>query len=44
MFLKEGLQLDGASLKVLKQTVKMGAINHLPPHAAFPSHNWSGCA
>ena len=34
MFLKEGLQLDGASLKVLKQTMKMGVI----ASTSFPSY------
>ena len=34
MFLKEGLQLDGANLKVLKQTMKMGVI----ASTSFPSY------
>ena len=36
MFLKEGLQLDGASLKVLKQTVKMGVITSPSSSCCFP--------
>ena len=36
MFLKEGLQLDGASLKVLKQTVKMGVITSPSSSYCFP--------
>ena len=36
MFLKEGLQLDGASLKVLKQTVKMGVITSPSSSYYFP--------
>ena len=36
MFLKEGLLLDGASLKVLKQTVKMGVITSNSSSSYFP--------
>ena len=36
MFLKEGLQLDGANLKVLKQTMKMGVIASTSSPSYFP--------
>lgn len=36
MFLKEGLQLDGANLKVLKQTMKMGVITSTSSPSYFP--------
>ena len=36
MFLKEGLRLDGANLKVLKQTMKMGVIASTSSPSYFP--------